>query len=264
MAEKKQAYIKFDPDSVAIETETNVYYGSYERYRNDGGLALPNGVTTMSYARNGEKEKLKSDAPSEIVPKIKDFITQVLASSHVLSEAYKKRLASESKAQGAINLENQRALAQQDFLEKNRSLTLDQAKDLALAEFKKQARLYRNYQNSEIYFISSLGYRFNGDQRSLDSMKNLFDNFDNQALIDGKLAFLDYDNVYRKLSKSDLQLLILETQACLFNLFQDIQTFKEKIRSALNKDELYSDYDSFQFKQFSFVPSDFTGKSLSR
>lgn len=265
MAVLNASYIEIDNDKVVIETDSCAYYASYEQYIKDGGTALPKGLTSISYSNRKGEETYRPNGASKalkISSAIKNFIIQVLASSHILSERYNNRLCDESKAKAAINLEQQRAEAEQNFYAEQQSLSLDEAKQQALIEFKKSSKLYRAYENSLVYFKSHLGFRFNGDQRSLDTMKNLYDTFDRQALVNGMLPYLDYDNVYRNLRKDDLQLLILESQANLFKLFKDIQSFKSKIKGASDKSELYSDMSTFTLLAFEYVPSDFSTVNL--
>lgn len=260
-----QKIVTIDNDNVVIQNGLDAYYATYEQYLNDGGLAMPDGLISVEFNEYGGKEKLYHDGDKALRKNaIKDFITQVLASSHNLSSRYTNRLRDESVAAAAINLDLQRKQGEKAFMDSQNAMSLDAVKEQALSFFKKDAKLYTAYQNNKVYFISHLGYRFNGDQRSLDTLRNLYETFERQQLMDGRIQYLDYDNEYRSLSKSDIQMLILESQANLFKLFKDIQAFKSSIKEAPDKAAVYENTADYTFKAFTYVPSDFSKVDLLR
>lgn len=261
---QNQRIITIDNDNVVIQDGQDSYYASYEEYLNDGGVAMPEGLTSVEFNETGGKAKFYYNPKEATKSAIKNFITQVLASCHDLSSRYTARLCDESVATATKILDSQRQQRAQSIMEAQNAMTLDEIKEQAITSFKKEAKLYTSYQNNRVYFISHLGYRFNGDQRSLDTMRNLYDTFDRQQLIDGRIQYLDFDNENRSISKNDLQLMILEAQANLFKLFKDIQAFKSSLRSAPDKATIYENQESFLFKAFTYMPSDFSQVDLLR
>lgn len=108
--------------------------------------------------------------------------------------------------------------------------------------------------NPDMYFISSLGFKVNGDRRTKDNLQDLISFFDYQA-VEGSISYRDYENQEQKVTKEQLQKLLLEHVQNGQNLY-NIKWEKEKqINAAKNMDELIA-------VSLYFPMGDFTSGSL--
>lgn len=106
--------------------------------------------------------------------------------------------------------------------------------------------------NNDMFFTSSLGYKINGDRRSLTNISSLIEYFDLKQQ-DGTIDFKDYDNEMRKLTKDQLNTIKAE----LINNSENLYTQKWNLQSQINSVENIDDLNNIQIK---FEMMDFTPK----
>ena len=81
-----------------------------------------------------------------------------------------------------------------------------------------------------MYFISSIGYKFSGDRRTKDNLKEKIEYFDFLSAVK-TVKFTDYDNVERDLTKEQLELVRSE----LITNGQNLYNLKTSYRNQLNE-----------------------------
>lgn len=112
-------------------------------------------------------------------------------------------------------------------------LTLTEYKEVRLAELSEYAGQFDQYKCDAMFVTSSVGgYRFNADIRSQTNIKGLLE------LPGESFAYRDYDNVFRSLTKAELQTLYNECLANGANLYQQKWAKQEAINSAISKEDL--------------------------
>lgn len=127
---------------------------------------------------------------------------------------------------------------------------LDDAKSAKNAELLRMTDTFENNVNRDIFFISSLGFRCNGDKRTAYSLQNLITFFESNSQ-DGKVIYRDYDNLEQPLTKEQLQTLLSEQFTNINNLYAQKRAYQSLINGAKTLDELKS-------LEFKFTMSDFT------
>ena len=112
-------------------------------------------------------------------------------------------------------------------------LSVDQFRDFKLTKLEDATEGFEENKNSQMYFISSIGYKFSGDRRTKDNLKEKIEYFDFlSADTNGvkTVKFTDYDNVERDLTKEQLELVRSE----LITNGQNLYNLKTSYRNQLN------------------------------
>lgn len=117
------------------------------------------------------------------------------------------------------------------------------------------AAKYEENVNNDMFFTSSIGYKINGDRRSLTNISSLIEYFDVKQQ-DGTVDFKDYDNQMRKLSKEQLQTIKAELITNSENLYTQKWTLQEQINSADSIDALNA--IEIKFDMMDFTPEQAT------
>ena len=118
-----------------------------------------------------------------------------------------------------------------------------------LARLDSEAAAFESNLNKTMYFTSSLGFKVNGDRRTKDNLQDLITFFDLQAQ-EGSIEYRDYDNIDRKLTKEQLQTLLVEHVAN----GQGLYTQKWAMQQAINAAKTFEDLQaiSLEFKMQDF------------
>lgn len=113
---------------------------------------------------------------------------------------------------------------------------LDRHKTDMLARVKSQANAFEDNLNKAMFFTSSLGFRCNGDKRTLTNLQNLV------ALVDAEsnVSYRDYDNLEQELTASELGVLLKECRLNTVKLYKQKWAIQDKIQSAESFDELHA------------------------
>lgn len=120
--------------------------------------------------------------------------------------------------------------------------------------------LFEQSKNNDMYFTSSLGFRVNGDRRSLTNITSLIEYFDVKQQ-DGTIGFKDYDNVIDKVTKEQLQTIKAELVTNSENLYAQKWAYQDRINSAESLDDLNA--IEIKFDMMDFTPeSDDSGASI--
>lgn len=101
--------------------------------------------------------------------------------------------------------------------------------------------------NTNMYVVSSLGFKVNADLRSQNNLRGLI-----EIIGDNTTNFIDYTNTAHELTKAQLEVLLHE---CIENgvaLYQQKWAYANSINSATNKD------DETLTQEFVFVMQDFS------
>lgn len=108
--------------------------------------------------------------------------------------------------------------------------------------------------NKDMYFTSSLGFKSNGDRRSKSNLQDLVLCFDLQQK-DGMITYIDYDNVGRQLTKTQVQTLFTECVANGQLLYNQKWAYKKLIDEATSLDDLSKIDIVFKMGDFSNAQS---------
>lgn len=92
--------------------------------------------------------------------------------------------------------------------------------------------------NKDMYFISSLGFKSDGDRRTNMNIQSLIDTFQISQAQSLPLLYWDYDNVEHEVSLQDLQTLKMEQIINGNNLYTQKKKFKDLIENAKSIEEL--------------------------
>lgn len=123
------------------------------------------------------------------------------------------------------------------------SLSLDDFKELKLSELKTLSSKFEQTENSNMFVISSLGFRVNADPKAIR-------NIDVLIYLNAK-TFRDYDNIDRTVSETDLQVIKREISLNALNLYQQKWNFESQIKNSENIDDLKDFEFSFEMLDFS-------------
>ena len=101
-----------------------------------------------------------------------------------------------------------------------------------------------NQRVNDSFLLSSLGFKINSDPRSLENVSALIN-------IDKDVEFIDYNNEIHNLSVSELQILLLEIQKNICNLYKQKNILKQNILNCSNISELSEIEIKFEMLDFS-------------
>lgn len=119
-----------------------------------------------------------------------------------------------------------------------------------LARVDSEASAFESNLNKAMYFTSSLGFKVNGDRRTKDNLQDLITFFDLQAQ-EGSIEYRDYDNVDRKLTKEQLQTLLVEHVANGQGLYTQKWAMQQAINAAKTFEDLQAVSLEFKMQDFS-------------
>lgn len=89
--------------------------------------------------------------------------------------------------------------------------------------------------NKLMYFTSSLGFRCNGDRRTLENIRGLHDILQDDETT---VPYRDYDNQSHDLTKPQLAILMLESQKNGLNLYTQKWKIQSELESATTLEQL--------------------------
>ena len=113
-----------------------------------------------------------------------------------------------------------------------------------------KAAKFENNLNKDMYFTSSLKFKVNGDRRTRDNLQDLITFFDAKQQ-EGKISYRDYDNIEQKLTKENLQTILVEHVTNGQNLYKQKWEKQQKIAAANSFDELKAISTEFVMSDFS-------------
>lgn len=108
--------------------------------------------------------------------------------------------------------------------------------------------------NKDMFFTSSLGFKVNGDRRTKSNLQDIITFFDFQAQ-DGKIAYRDYNNELRELTKEQIQTLLMEHIANGNGLYEQKWTYQQLINNAESLDDLTNLDIKFEMMDFTRAQS---------
>ena len=138
---------------------------------------------------------------------------------------------------------------------KNKTLTfkvltyedlLQKVKSSKLEELARVAALFENNLNKDMYFTSSLGFRVNGDRRTRSNIEDLI-NFSP----DFPVQYRDYDNIFQKVTKDNLETMLQEHITNGLNLYQQKFAYESQINACKSKEEVEAIKIKFEMMDFS-------------
>ena len=101
-----------------------------------------------------------------------------------------------------------------------------------------------NQRVNDSFLLSSLGFKINSDPRSLENVSALIN-------IGKDVEFIDYNNEIHNLSVSELQILLLEIQKNICNLYKQKNILKQNILNCSSVSELSEIKIEFKMLDFS-------------
>lgn len=227
-------------DQLAIvQVSDFCYTDTYENYLRDGFNPLPEGVTSIDYNEAVQhciiNDQMQDDWRNE-------WAANVLKQLPQLREAFTKRQQADYEAAAQK--------AKEDYI---KSITLDQFKQERLQELDQISARFEDNLNKDMYFVSSNGFKCNGDRRTKSNLQDIITFFDLQAQ-GGKVMYRDYNNVERELTREQVQVLLVEHVANGNALYSQKWALQEKINAAKSKDALKKLKLEFAMSDFSKQP----------
>lgn len=104
--------------------------------------------------------------------------------------------------------------------------------------------------NRDMYFISSLGFKANGDRRTANNIANLINMFDIASGEKGTVSYRDYDNIDHELNKEQLSTLLQEHIGNGNALYSQKWVKKEAIKNASTLDDLAAISLDFEMQDY--------------
>lgn len=124
--------------------------------------------------------------------------------------------------------------------------TVEEAKELKLAELSQVTALFEDNFNKDMYFTSSLGFRVNGDRRTRSNIEDLI-----AFTQTFPVAYRDYDNVIRNVTENDLRTMLVEHITNGNNLYQTKWQFESQIQECTTIEEVNAIKIEFEMMDFS-------------
>lgn len=129
-------------------------------------------------------------------------------------------------------------------------LSLEELKQKKLEQVGTITATFEENLNKDMYFISSLGFKSDGDRRTRTNIEDLIQFFDLQAQ-DGKVPYRDYNNETQELTKEQLRVLLQEQ---IMN-GKELYNQKWALQDAINRAQSIEDLKKIEIK---FTMKDFT------
>lgn len=138
------------------------------------------------------------------------------------------------------------------FVEKIPEPTFEELKAQKAQELASKAASFENNLNKEMYFTSSLGFRVNGDRRTKSNIQDLIASFDIMATGEPKtVAYRDYDNVERLVTKSQLEIMYQEIVSAGLSLYQEKWRLEQELEQITTIEDLENFEIEFKMADFS-------------
>ena len=142
------------------------------------------------------------------------------------------------------------------FVEKIPEPTFEELKAQKTQELASKAASFEQNLNKEMYFTSSLGFKVNGDRRTRSNLEDLITYFDAQATGEPKtVAYRDYDNVDRLVTKAQLQVMLAEHIQNGNELYQQKWAMEAELEAITAQEELDNFEIVFVMKDYTSEPS---------
>ena len=142
------------------------------------------------------------------------------------------------------------------FVEKIPEPTFEEQKAQKAQELASKAASFENNLNKDMYFTSSLGFRVNGDRRTRSNIEDLITFFDAQATGEPKtVAYRDYDNVERLVTKEQLQVMLAELIENGNQLYVQKWSQEAELEAITTQEELDNFEIVFVMKDYTEEPS---------
>ena len=138
------------------------------------------------------------------------------------------------------------------FVEKIPEPTFEEQKAQKAQELASKAASFENNLNKDMYFTSSLGFRVNGDRRTKSNIQDLIASFDVMATGEPKtVAYRDYDNIDRQVTKSQLEIMYQEIVSAGLSLYQEKWRLEQELEQITTIEELENFEIEFKMADFS-------------
>ena len=124
--------------------------------------------------------------------------------------------------------------------------TLEEVKAEKLEELARVTALFENNLNKDMYFTSSLGFRVNGDRRTRSNIEDLI-----RFSPAFPVQYKDYDNIFQKVTKEQLQTMLAEHITNGLNLYQQKFAYEARINACTTKEEVEAIKIEFEMMDFS-------------
>ena len=144
------------------------------------------------------------------------------------------------------------------FVEKIPEPTFEELKARKEQELSSKAASFENNLNKDMYFTSSLGFKVNGDRRTRSNIEDLIAFFDAQAAGEpATVMYRDYENVDRKVTKEQLQIMLAELIENGNNLYRIKWELKSQLAQVTNQEQLDAVVLEFSMMDFSVTPTSY-------
>lgn len=142
------------------------------------------------------------------------------------------------------------------FVEKIPEPTFEEQKAQKAQELASKAASFENNLNKEMYFTSSLGFKVNGDRRTKSNIQDLIASFDIISTGNPKtVAYRDYDNVERLVTKSQLEIMYQEIVSAGLSLYQEKWRLEQELEAITTQEELDAFEIKFEMLDYTEAPS---------
>lgn len=128
-------------------------------------------------------------------------------------------------------------------------LSLEELKQKKLEQVGTITATFEENLNKDMYFISSLGFKSDGDRRTRTNIEDLIQFFDLQAQ-DGKVPYRDYNNETQELTKEQLRVLLQEQIMNGKELYNQKWALQDAINGAQSIEDLKKIEIKFTMKDF--------------
>lgn len=237
--------------------EDGYYDGQSAAQCVDGALMMPeNAVMEKPELKKGYFYRYEKSAKKWIAEKmpggIADLADVKISASSQSARAQVLREMARNYAQ-ALGPKDPWEIAREDdyIIVRKKNITVRDLKDQRLDELRALKNAFESGErNKNIYVISSLGFKADADQKSLDYINAILDTAQGRA----KIRFKDANNDFHDLTGDQVAKLKYEIQKNKISLLNQYWLYKELIESAKAKKDLEN-------IKFDFAMSDFSGGS---
>ncbi len=219
----QQEIVSITPDEVIIQTKDYGYYDSFENFIKDGFTSPAKEIVSLDYNRTLQACILNGHLQDEWRNEYGDRLFNQIEQ---LKDKIEQRKDQEREAAN-IAAEEERINA----------MSLDEFKTVRLNELDRLSAAFEDNLNKEMYFISSNGFKCNGDRRTKSNLQDIVTFFDLQAH-NGKVEYRDYENQMRELTKQQVTVLLGEHVANGNSLYSQKWHMQEQIKASKSKEAL--------------------------
>lgn len=126
-------------------------------------------------------------------------------------------------------------------------LTVDELRERLMTDLEITAASFEENLNKSMYFTSSLGFKVNGDRRTRSNIEDLITMLPDDTTT---VAYRDYDNQDRELTRPQLQVMIKEHLANGLDLYEQKWAKQAALKAAKSKKALKAVDLTFTFKDY--------------